>query len=127
MKRILIFAAVLLASVIGGAMAITRLYPQPEVVRAVWMSAWIAIGVQAVGFGFAWFLRKDNAMLGWGAGLLLRFLALGFYALVVVKALGLSATPALLSLAAFYFVTTLVEPVLLQTPAVPKLASTQTH
>lgn len=128
MNRILIFAAVLLGSVIGGAMAITRLYPQPEVVRAVWMSAWIAIGVQTVGFGFAWFLRKDNVMLGWGAGLLLRMLSLGVYALVVVKALGLSATPALLSLAGFYFVTTLVEPVLLQPPAVPtaaKLAPTQ--
>ena len=125
MKRILIFAAVLLGSVFGGAMAITRLYPAPEVVRAVWMSAWIAIAVQAVGFGFAWFLRKDNVMLGWGAGLLLRFLSLGIYALVVVKALGLSATPALLSLAGFYFVTTLVEPVLLQPPAVPKPAPTQ--
>lgn len=125
MKRTLIFAAVLLGSVFGGAMAITRLYPAPEVVRAVWMSAWIAIAVQAVGFGFAWFLRKDNVMLGWGAGLLLRFLSLGIYALVVVKALGLSATPALLSLAGFYFVTTLVEPVLLQPPAVPKPAPTQ--
>jgi hypothetical protein len=123
-NRILIFAAVLLGTVIGGAMVITRLYPQPEVVRAVWISAWIAMSVQTVGFGFAWFLRKDNAMLGWGAGLLLRFLSLGVYAFVGVKALGLSATPALLSLVGFYFVTTLVEPVLLQMPDVPKTAPT---
>jgi hypothetical protein len=35
------------------------------------------------------------------------------YALVVVQALGLSATPALVSLATFFFLSTLVEPLLL--------------
>jgi hypothetical protein len=43
----------------------------------------------------------------------LRFLVLGVYALVVVKALGLPVEPALVSLAAFFFLSSLVEPLLL--------------
>jgi hypothetical protein len=47
-------------------------------------------------------------------GMGLRFLTLAVYALLVVKALGLAQAPALLSLAGFFFVTTLVEPLLLK-------------
>jgi hypothetical protein len=113
-KRLVVFAAVLGVVCLGGAALIVRMVPGAEVARAVWTSACIAVVVQAVGFGFAWSLRKDNVMLGWGAGMLLRFISLAIYALVVVRALGLSLAPALLSLAGFFFVTTLVEPILLK-------------
>jgi hypothetical protein len=52
---------------------------------------------------------------GWGVGVLLRFVVLAAYALVGAKALGLPLAPALISLVAFFFVTSLVEPVLLKT------------
>jgi hypothetical protein len=39
---------------------------------------------------------------------------LAIYALIGVKVLGLELTPALVSLAAFFFVSTLAEPVLLK-------------
>lgn len=114
MKRIGIFAAFLLLVCFGGAALIVRMVPGAESARAVWFSAWLAVVVQGVGFGFAWSLRKDHVMLGWGAGMMLRFVSLAIYALVVVRALGLSLAPALLSLAGFFFVTTLVEPILLK-------------
>ncbi|MBI1809900.1 MAG: hypothetical protein HYR75_08405 [Gemmatimonadetes bacterium] len=114
MKRLLAFAALLGVVCLGGAALVVRLVPGAEAARAVWMSAWIAVVVQGVGFGFAWSLRKDHVMLGWGAGMMLRFVSLAIYALVVVRALGLSIAPALLSLAGFFFVTTLFEPILLK-------------
>lgn len=114
MKQIARFAAVLAIVCIGGAALIVRLVPGAEVRHAVWTSAWLAVGVQGVGFGFAWSLRKDHVMLGWGAAMMLRFVSLAVYALVGMRALGLSLTPALLSLAGFFFVTTLVEPILLK-------------
>ncbi len=114
MKRIVIFAAVLLLVSVGGAALIVRAFPGAEVARAVWFSAWLAVVVQGIGFGFAWSLRKDHVMLGWGAGMMLRFMSLAIYALVGVRAMGLALSPALLSLAGFFFVTTLVEPILLK-------------
>jgi hypothetical protein len=44
----------------------------------------------------------------------MRFAVLGVYALVFVKALGLPSGAALISLAAFFFISTLIEPLLLQ-------------
>ena len=114
MKQIVIFAAVLAVVCLGGAALLVRMVPGADAARAVWTSAWLAVGVQGVGFGFAWSLRKDHVMLGWGAAMMLRFVSLAVYALVGVRAMGLSLAPALLSLAGFFFVTTLVEPILLK-------------
>ncbi len=113
MKKLAIFAAFVTGTTMGGAWLLSHAAQGPDAVRAIWISAFIALGVQTVGFSFAWMLRKDHMMAGWGAGLALRFLALVFHAFLGVKALGLPPTPALLSLAGFFFVTTLVEPVLL--------------
>jgi hypothetical protein len=55
-----------------------------------------------------------NIMAGWGAGLLLRFVTLVFHALIGTKLMAYPPAPALLSLAAFFFVSTLVEPVFLK-------------
>jgi hypothetical protein len=113
-KSWLAFIGLLAVVVLGGGWLIVRLVPGPGVARAVWTSAAVAVVVQCVGFSFAWTLRKGHAMVGWGMGLGLRFLSLAIYALMVVKALGLAQAPALLSLAGFFFVTTLVEPILLK-------------
>ena len=114
MKRLGLFAVVLLVLVPGGAWLITLAVPGAEVARAVWTSAAVAVVVQLIGFAFTRTLQPANVMVGWGAGVLLRFVALVIYGFVGVKLLGLSITPALLSLAGFFFVTTLVEPVLLK-------------
>jgi hypothetical protein len=52
-------------------------------------------------------------MVGWGLGALLRLITLAVYALVFVNALALPATAALISLATFFFLSTLVEPLVL--------------
>jgi hypothetical protein len=53
-------------------------------------------------------------MAAWGAGSLVRLLTLVVYALLVVKTFGLSPAPALLSMAVFFFLSTLVEPLFLR-------------
>jgi hypothetical protein len=50
----------------------------------------------------------------WGAGALLRFVALVVYALVAVKVVGLPSLPALLSLFVFFFLSMLLEPLFLR-------------
>ena len=52
-------------------------------------------------------------LVGWGIGAIVRLVALLAYGWAVVPALKLSLAPAMISLAAVFFVTTLVEPFLL--------------
>ena len=75
------------------------------------MIAWV---VQLVSFAIARNWAESNMVAGWGLGMLIRFFVLAMYALVGVKVLGLATTSALVSLAAFFFVSTLAEPVLLK-------------
>ena len=76
-------------------------------------SAWLAVGVQTVTFAVARLTAREHVFAGWGLGVLMRFATVVFWALLGIKALSLSATPALLSLVIFYFVSTLVEPLFL--------------
>ena len=58
--------------------------------------------------------QGTNPFAGWGMAMLLRFATLAIYGFLVVERLGLPSTAALLSLATFFFVSTLVEPPLLK-------------
>ncbi len=113
MKRIGLFVACSIASVLLLAYAGTRLVHDPEGQRAITMSAGIALGIQFTGFAFANVLAQWNALAAWGGTILLRFLAVAFHALLGIRILGLPAAPALLSLVAFLFVTSLFEPLFL--------------
>jgi len=55
-----------------------------------------------------------NVFPAWGLGMLLRLGALAVMGFWLVKVLGLRSEPALISLATFFFVTTLIEPLLLK-------------
>ena len=81
--------------------------------RAVLVSATIALFVQAMAFMLARFAAPGNVMKAWIAGAGLRFVTLVVYALFLVKPLGLPAVPALMSLVALLFVTTVLESLLL--------------
>ena len=113
MKAIAIFAAVSLAIivVVGGVMSL--LYVTPDDRRAIVISGVIAFVVQMFAFSIARLVSRENVIAGWGMGALMRMLVLAVYAIVVVRALGLPSAPALVSLAAFFFLSTLVEPLLL--------------
>ena len=113
-KPIGLFAILSLALIALAAWVMTLVYESPDAARAVWTSAAVAFSVQVIAFAIVKLSAKTNVMAGWGVGAILRFLVLGVYALVFVKALGLPSGAALISLAAFFFLSTLIEPLLLK-------------
>lgn len=114
MRQGLAFVAVVTVLTLGGAWGITLLRPEPDLARAVWSSAVIALGVQLLAFAVARPFVATNPIAGWGLGSLIRFAVVMLHAFVGVKALGLVSGPALLSLVGFLFVTMLVEPLFLK-------------
>jgi hypothetical protein len=80
----------------------------------VWASAITVVIVQALAFALVRMMQPTNVMAGWGLGMMLRVIALVAFGLFGVKALGLSMQPALLSMAGFFFVSTVIEPVFLK-------------
>lgn len=81
---------------------------------AIRVSAVVAAVVQIGAFTATRLMAPRNVMAAWGAGSLVRLLTLIVYALLATKVLGLAASPALISLAAFFFLSTLLEPVFLR-------------
>jgi hypothetical protein len=109
-----LFAGVTAAVVLIGGWILTLVYPGEDARRAILTSAGVAVVVQLVAFALARRAAvRNNAIVGWGLGALLRMVVLAVYALIVVRALGLATMPALISLAVFFFISTLVEPLLL--------------
>jgi len=115
MRRAVQFTLVAAVLIFGSALGVSLLRTEPEIVRAVWSSAFIAFAVQLLAFAVARPFMATNPIAGWGIGSLIRFAVLMLHAFVGVKALGLASGPALVSLAAFLFITMLVEPLFLKT------------
>lgn len=113
MKSSIYFAVISLGLTALAALVLGIAFDAPMEHRAVWTSAGVAYVVQLLAFAIAHFLRRDNVMVGWGMGILVRLVTLVAFALVFVKALGLAPTAALVSLVTYFFVTTLVEPLFL--------------
>lgn len=81
--------------------------------RAIHASAWLAVCVQLITFAIARLVARQQVIAGWALGVVLRFAIVGVWGFLGIKALGLDAGPALLSLVLFFFVSTLVEPLFL--------------
>ena len=81
--------------------------------RAIWTSIGVGLVIQVVALLVARSFGRERMMVGWGIGALLRLVALLAYGWAVVPVLGLPLAPAMISLVAVFFVTTLVEPFLL--------------
>lgn len=114
MQAILRFGAAELVIIVLLAVALARfVYPTAAGQHAVIVTAWLAFFVQLVTFAIAKLVARQNVMAGWGLGALLRFATLAMWGFIGVKALELEQMPALVSLAAFFFVSTLVEPLFL--------------
>ena len=114
MKRIASYALISLLTIAIFGWILTYAFPTAADAHSIVVSAGIAYVVQLVSFVIARGWAATNVVAGWGMGMLIRFFVLAIYALIGVKALGLQLTPALVSLAAFFFVSTLAEPVLLK-------------
>jgi len=107
-----IVGAVVIAMASG---VLALVYRTPAERDAIAISAVVAFVVQLVAFGIVRLSAEKNLIAGWGLGAILRFLVFVVYALVIVKALGLPATAAMISMAVFLFASTLVEPLFLKT------------
>lgn len=111
------FTGVLLVVNGGVALLATLISKDPLVVRAMTISAAVAAGSQLVGFACAKYLlgRKMGLFAAWGAAMAVRFVSLSVYALLVFKTLGLVPAPALITFAGLLLVTSVVEPLFLNT------------
>jgi hypothetical protein len=77
----------------------------PGDAAAIWLSAAVAMGVQLAAFTLGRLAGANNVMARMGTGAILRLVTVVVYAIVA----------ALISLAAFFFLSTLIEPLLIKT------------
>jgi hypothetical protein len=105
-------AATALIALLGW--LLTLAFPGPQDAAAIRLSAIVAIVVQLVAFAVTKSLVRRHVIAGWGAGSLIRFMTLVVYALLAVKVLGVAPVAALVSLATFLFLSTLIEPLFLR-------------
>ena len=103
-------AGIAAAAIVLAALALGTAFDDGAGYRAVAVSAGVAAVVQAVAFALVRGMGSRNVMAARGLGMLLRFVVLGVYGLLTVRAWGLAPTAALLSLGAFFFVSILIEP-----------------
>lgn len=114
LKSVAGFMAVQVVIVLALAVIMQRfVWTGADAAKAIQASAWLAVVVQLFTFAIARLVARQQVMAGWGLGVLLRFASVAFWAFLGIKALGLVAGPALLSLVVFFFVSTLVEPLFL--------------
>jgi hypothetical protein len=113
MRAVLAFAVSTLLIIVSAGWALTLVFTSSADRSAIVTSGWIALVVQLIGFAIVRLTLRHNVIAGWGLGAILRFAVLGVYAFLLVGALGLSPTAAVVSLAVFFFLSTLVEPLLL--------------
>ena len=111
MKAMALYAAASLAITAALAWVLSLVWTSRAEREAIVLSAAVAWVVQLFAFAIARLaVRSNNVMAGWGIGALLRLAVLAVYGLVIVEAFGLPSAAALVSLAAIFFLSTLVEP-----------------
>lgn len=109
MRAGLIFALASLTAIAVGGALLALVFRTPDDHRAILTSAGVAWVVQLLAFAVARMAPRERAIQAWGLGAALRFAVLLAYALLALRPLELPATAALISLAAFFFVSTLIE------------------
>lgn len=110
------FASYLATAIAGIALVgyAVWIFTEPTVRSSILVSAGLALAIQMAAFAIARSLRHRHVLLGWGLGSVLRLIALVLYAVFIARLWRPSLSPALLSFAAFLFVSMLVEPVFLK-------------
>jgi hypothetical protein len=109
-----LYAVTTVALIVLIGWLLTLAFPGPRDAAAIRLSAIVAIVVQLVAFAITRAVARRHLIAGWGAGSLLRFMTLAVYALLAVKVFGLPPVAALVSLATFLFLSTLIEPLFLR-------------
>lgn len=103
---------------VAATVAAAGILAAPATAELVLAAAAVACGVQLI---LVWALtnRIDPArrLSAYAAGALARFLAVGGAALLLAPRLGMAAAPPLLAMVAVFFLTTLIEPMVIGTVA----------
>lgn len=115
MRSVVVFAVASLVLLAAGVWLFGLAYEAPDEQHAVLVSACVAFVVQVISFIALRFGGRENMIAMWGVGMLLRMATLAAFAFVVVGALGLPSGAALISLVAFFLVSSLLEPLLINT------------
>ena len=113
-RSVVVYAVATLALIAIVGWLLTLAFDEPAGAAAIRLSAVVAAVVQIAAFVVTRSMMTRNAMAAWGAGSLVRMVTLIVYALLAVKVLGLAPAPALLSLAVFFFLSMLLEPLFLR-------------
>jgi hypothetical protein len=114
-RALLLYGLAATAIALGAGLLLTLAFRGPGDAAAIRLSAIVVVVVQLVAFAIARQMGPKNALAGWGIGALLRFMTLVVYALIVAKLVTtVPLTAALVSMAALFFLTTLLEPLLLK-------------
>ena len=113
MRRYLLYAALTVGLILVTGWLLTLAFHGPGDARAIGLSAVVAAAVQIAAFVPVRRLASAQMIVGWGVGALVRFITLVVYGLLVLKILAVAPAPALVALAAFLFLTTLIEPLFL--------------
>lgn len=115
MRPIALYAVTTVTLIVVVGWLLSLGFRGPGDAAAIRLSAIVAVVVQVAAFGAVRLLGPQRVMVGWGIGALLRLVTLALFGILVAKALiGVPLVAALIALAAFYFVTTLIEPLLLK-------------
>jgi hypothetical protein len=114
-KAWLLYAGVSAGVTLSGALFATLLL-QGAARSAVWFAAGLAWVLQLASFGALVAVRRRNELflLGWLAGLVLRFGAVGAMAFWLSRSGVLPLAPALVSLVVFVFILLMLEPLFLR-------------
>lgn len=108
------YAAVVLAVVVVGGLLMSLAFHGPGDSTAIWLSGAVAVVLQLAAFAVGRLAGQAGLMARMGAGALIRFVGLIAYALIALLALKLPAVAALVSLATFLFLSTLLDPLLIK-------------
>ena len=108
------YAAVSLGLVLVTAGLFLAGFRAPGEPQAIWLSAGVAVGLQAVAVAVRQAAGSLHLTARMAAGMIVRFVGLVGYAVIAVKLLLLPATAALLSFATFLFLMLVLEPVLIK-------------
>ena len=114
MKAVAGFVGSTVALVAAAAWVLSLFFRGAANQRAIVTSACVAVAVQGFAFVLGRLTMRGNGFAIYGVGLLLRFFVLMLYALLVTSVLALPPGAALFSLATFFFVSTVVEPLFIQ-------------
>lgn len=115
LRSLVLFTVTQLLLLLVVGLVLSRLFAAPGDLSAINAAGWVALGVQCLTFAIVRLVAREQVIAAWGLGVLVRFAVVALWAFVLIPALGLAATPALISLVAFFFVSTLVEPLFLNT------------